>query len=137
MSGAAASGAAVAAAIAAAAKKRREMEEESMAQYNADDLKDWEFKIVRANTRRFKTAEAIRQLCEEESQAGWELIEKFDDSRIRFKRHTEARNRDQHLKIDPYRTQVGMGEGKIVAVVLGIIAVLAGLIAIFIVTSAQ
>ena len=50
---------------AAAAKKRREREEENMAQYNSDDLDGWEFKIVRAHTRKFRKAEQVEIVCQD------------------------------------------------------------------------
>lgn len=127
MSGAAGGGAAAAAA-AAARKKRLREEEEDMTGYSEHDLEGWEFKIVRANTRRFKTREAVETLCREEAKAGWEMVEKFDDTRIRFKRRVEKRSMDKHLDIDPYRSQVGMGEGKIAGLVIGIIALAGGLV---------
>ena len=127
-------GAAAGGAVAAAAHKRRlqeEEEEERMAGYNSKDLDGWEFKIVRANSRRFRTAEAVRQLCEEEAKTGWEMVEKFDDQRIRFKRHVEKRADDRLSEIDPYRTLVGFSEGKIVLIVLAVIAV-AGLVGLLV-----
>jgi hypothetical protein len=125
--GATAGGAAAAgAAAAAAARRRQQEEEENMTAYSKDDLEGWEFKIVRANTSKFKNHQAVQELCAEEAKAGWEMVEKFDDQRIRFKRRVEKRSGDMHLDIDPYRTQVGMSEGKIVSVVLGIVALLAG-----------
>ena len=92
--------------VAAAQHLRRE--EEIVTQHGIDEIEGWEFKIVRAATRKFKDPEFFRQICEEEAQSGWEMLEKFDDSRIRFKRRAENRDRDQHRDIDPYRTQVGM-----------------------------
>lgn len=120
-------GAGAAAAAAAAAAKRMREEEEDMTGYSKDDLDGWEFKIVRANTRKFKNQAAVQQLCNEEAKAGWEMVEKFDDQRIRFKRRTEKRAGDRHLEIDPYRTQIGITEGHIVAIVLGIVAAVGGL----------
>ena len=101
-----------------------------MTGYNANEMDGWEFKIVRANTRKFKNPEAIRQLCDEEAKAGWEMVEKFDDQRIRFKRPVEKRSGDQYLDIDPYRTQFGMSEGHIVAIVLGVLLVVGGIAAL-------
>lgn len=124
-------------AAAAAAAKRMRQEEEDMTGYNANDLDGWEFKIVRANTRKFSSREAVRQLCDEEARAGWEMIEKFDDSRIRFKRKIEHRSRDQHLEIDPYRSEVGIGQGKLVTVILAGIILLGGLILLFATLSKQ
>ncbi|HOP07471.1 MAG TPA: hypothetical protein PLF13_09285 [candidate division Zixibacteria bacterium] len=130
-SGGAAAGAAVAAAAAARKKRAMQEEEERLTSYNKEDLEGWEFKIVRANTRKFRTAEAVKQLCDEEAKAGWELIEKFDDSRIRFKRPVSRRSQDSHSEIDPYRTLVGLSEGTMVIVILGII-VAVGAVALFI-----
>lgn len=118
--------AAVAAAVAAQKKRQRQQEEEErLTTYRPDDLEGWEFKIVRSSTGAFKKREVVEQLRREESQAGWEMVEKFDDSRIRFKRRTDRRANDQHLATDPYRTNYGMSEGKLAAIivisVLGII----------------
>lgn len=128
MSGAA--GAAAGAAVAAAAAKRAaelRQEEEDMTGYSADDLDGWEFKIVRANTRKFKDPRAVKKICDEEAKAGWEMLEKFDNSRIRFKRKIEHRSRDQYTEIDAYRSETGITQGSIVAMVLGILALLGGL----------
>lgn len=125
-------GAAAGAAAAAAAARRMREEEEDMTGYNKDDLDGWEFKIVRANTGKFKTREAVQQLCNEEAKAGWEMVEKFDNQRIRFKRRVEKRAGDRNLTIDAYRTNIGVTEGQIVAIVLGIVAALGGLIALLI-----
>jgi hypothetical protein len=118
-------GATAATTAAAAAAARRRTEEEEMTRYSKEDLEGWEFKIVRSTSRKFKTAEAVRQLCAEEGRAGWEMVEKFDDTRIRFKRRVEKRADDAHLDIDPYRTHIGITEGGLVLV---IILVLGGLV---------
>lgn len=99
---------------AAAAEKRRQMllaEEEDMTEYTQDDLKsDWEFKIVRSDTAAFRKSEVLNELLEQEAQAGWVMLEKFDDSRVRFKRPRSARGKDALLPadVDPYRTQYGI-----------------------------
>jgi hypothetical protein len=119
---AAAAGAAGAAA--AAARRRMIEEEEEMTPYRAEDLKDnWEFKILRSTTGAFGNPEKLRLALEEEARAGWILVEKFDHGRIRLKRPANARQGDANLDFDPYRTYVGMSEGKfavaIAASVLG------------------
>ncbi|MBU8934643.1 MAG: hypothetical protein KOO62_11655 [candidate division Zixibacteria bacterium] len=119
-------GGAIAAAAAAKKKRRLQEEEERLTNYNNDDLKDWEFKIVRSVTEKFKSHEAVQKLCAEEAQAGWEMVEKFDNGRIRFKRRIECRSRDGHLQIDPYRTNIGFTEGSFVMVILGVIALTGG-----------
>lgn len=126
--------AATTAAVAAAQKKRaqEQHEEETLTKYSADDLDGWEFKIVRSNTGKFKSYEYVQQVIKEEAQNGWEMVEKFDDGRIRFKRKTSRRSMDQHAQIDPYRTTVGMGQGSLVLIILltvfGAIGVLLGVI---------
>ncbi len=81
-----------------------------MTQYTQDDLqKDYEFKIVRSGSAAFRKPETLKELVEEESRAGWVMLEKFDDGRVRFKRPRSARARDAFLPegVDPYRTQYG------------------------------
>jgi hypothetical protein len=53
-------------------------------------------------------AKRQRELQREEARAGWEMLEKFDDNRVRFRRKIEHRDGDLHRDIDPYRTLVGM-----------------------------
>src|SRR5687767_15897396 len=105
---------AAAGAAAAAAKHRAEQEEEEeMTAYNSQDLNEgWEIKIVRSSTGAFKKPETFRKLIEEESRAGWILVEKFDNGRVRFKRPFAARERDTTLSsgIDPYRFVYVMSE---------------------------
>ena len=125
-------GSTVAITAAAAAKKRREQEEEEeMTQYSSQDLDGWEFKIVRSLSGKFSNREAVQRLCSEEARAGWELVEKFDNNRIRFKRKIERRSHDQSLDFDPYRTSVGMGEGSLVIIIIGIIAVVVVAVLLF------
>jgi len=102
-----------------------------------DPASDWEFKIVRSDTGVFRKPEVVRQLVEEEARAGWVLLEKFDDSRIRFKRPRSARARDAFLPdgVDPYRTQYDANAARravLVGVVLGLVLLLgAGVAATF------
>ncbi len=118
--------AAASAAGAAAAARIRRMhdEEESMTPYSREDLEnDWEFKIVRSVFNSFGNPAKLQQLIEREAQSGWTMVEKFDDQRVRFKRRASDRLRDSMLPagIDPYDTNFGMGEGKYVLLVFGII----------------
>ena len=124
MSTAATTGA-ITAAIAAAEKRKKEAEEEEkLTPYKTDDLDGWEFKIVRSATGKFRNRAAVEKLRQEEAQAGWEMLEKFDDNRIRFKRRVENRSRDAHLDLDPYRASVGFGAK--ISVVIGVLNLLAG-----------
>ena len=106
-------------------------EEEDMAQYTQDDLEgDWEFKIVRSDSAAFRKPEVLNKLIEEEAQAGWTMLEKFDDSRVRFKRPRSARARDTFRPegVDPYRTRYGTfaTQSAVLATLVGLL-LLAGL----------
>ncbi len=114
------SGAAAAAAAAAELSKRRE--EEEMTSYSENDLSEgWEFKILRSYMKAFRKPEKLKKHLEEEGRAGWVLVEKFDDERLRLKRPASARRGDAALDFNPYRTQVGPSEGAVILVVLGIV----------------
>jgi hypothetical protein len=89
---------------------QQEKEEEEMTQYTREDLDDdWEFKIVRSSTGAFRKRETLDKLREEEARAGWVMLEKMDDSRVRFKRPRRAQAQDTYLPpdVDPYRTTYG------------------------------
>jgi hypothetical protein len=124
-----------AAAHAAQVKKKKQQEEEEMTQYTNRELsEDYEFKIVRSATGAFKKRENVEQVIAEEAAAGWVLVEKFDNERLRFKRPASARRKDAMLPpgIDPYRTNFGVGEGGLAVIILGVMVLLGGLIAFFI-----
>lgn len=78
-------------------------------QPKASQLVGWEFKIVRANQDLFRDPAVFQRLCEEEAQAGWMLLEKLDDRRVRFKRPAAVRDiiAPESLTHDPYRTHYG------------------------------
>ena len=125
--------AAGASAAAAAARRRREQEEEEVTLMNTDPSGAVEYKILRSATGAFKDPAKFRAALDEEARAGWELVEKLDDSRARLRRSTECRKRDGELGQDPYRTHVGMGEIAlamwiVVAVLVGV-ALLLGAVA--------
>lgn len=101
---------AIIAAQAAQEEQRKRKEEETMTNYTNEDLEqNWEFKIVRASGPAFHRPEIFQALLEEEALSGWEMVEKLDDQRVRFKRRRELRRKDAALPpgIDPYRTQYG------------------------------
>lgn len=114
----------------AAAQQRATDEETKLTRYSPADLNGWEFKIVRSNTNRFKNPEHLRMLCIEEARNGWEMLEKFDSMRVRFKRRTDRRVTDGSGSIDPYRTSVGITEGAIALIVIGSIALVIGIVLI-------
>lgn len=90
-----------------------------MTDYHPNDLADgWEFKILRSSTAVFKNPERMRAILEDETKAGWVLVEKFDDRRIRLKRPASVGRMDAKLDFDPYRTDVGGSNGLILVVIL-------------------
>jgi hypothetical protein len=111
-------------ATAAAVAHRRLEEEETITNYSTQDLAgEWEFKIVRANTGVFRKPAELAKLVKEESLAGWILLEKFDNTRIRFKCPVSARQDDYRLPqgVDPYRTQYGMSPWIFAVILTGVI----------------
>lgn len=118
------------AAHAAAEKKRKE--EETMTDYRPEDLaQDWEFKFVRSGTGAFRNPAVQARVEAEEALAGWTLLEKFDNERLRFKRPVSARRKDEMLPrgVDPYRTTYGMGEGSVAFWVVLAALLIGGLLA--------
>ncbi len=95
-------------------RRREEVEEENLTRYesnmSSEQPKGWEFKILRTNSGGFRSRKVLNKACAEEAQAGWILLEKLDDHRLRFRRPITARDRDQQCKIDPYRTRYGIAE---------------------------
>jgi hypothetical protein len=116
-------------ATAAAAQRRLLEEEEKMAPYADDELRDdWEFKIVRANRRVFHDPAELQKLISQEQPAGWVLLEKLDDSRVRFKRRRSAQANDARLLttgVDAYRSHYGLSPNAYAAIIVGVALVLA------------
>jgi len=52
-----------------------------------------EYKIIRNVTKAFRNPAVFQQTLQEEAQAGWQLVEKLDDSRVRLRRSIEWRAR--------------------------------------------
>ena len=101
-----------------------------MTPYTPHDLaENWEFKILRSATGAFKDPAVMQRYLAEEAQAGWTLVEKFDNSRIRLKRPATARQQDAQGTFDPYRTRVGISEVGLGLVIAG--SILGGLVVLF------
>ncbi len=100
---------------------RRVREEENWMQFDIPErleetthndrfpIPQWEYKIVRARRDLFRDRAVLEQLCHEEAQAGWQLLEKLDDRRVRFVRSVALRHHldDRELPFDAYRTHYG------------------------------
>ena len=65
---------------------------------------EWEYKILVSPSGSFKKQDVFQQALQEEASAGWTLMEKFDNKRLRLKRPVSARDRDSSLDFNPYRT---------------------------------
>lgn len=89
---------------------------------------EWEYKIVRAHYDLFRNAQEFIKLCEEEAQAGWILLEKLDDRRVRFKRSVAMREKVDvtQLAFDPYRCYYG--RANYLAHVIGAIAAVTAMV---------
>jgi hypothetical protein len=114
---------------AAEAKRKQHEEEEELSTYRKEDLEQgWEYKILRSALSEFGKPEVFARAVETERLGGWELVEKFDDERVRFRRLIAARTKDSMLPAgyDPYRTRHGISEGMLALwVILAIFAVMA------------
>lgn len=119
---------------AAAAAREQQREEEVMTPYAAQDLDGWEFKIVRSATGKFRNPEFLRQVSLDEAKAGWEILEKFDNYRVRFKRRTDNRYGDTGTGSDPYRTTVGATEARVALFVILALAIAGALVAAIVLT---
>ncbi len=117
---------------AAAARAKEREEEEDMTPYSDNDsLSNWEFKIIRSGTGLFGRPDKLREVLEEEAHAGWELVEKFDNNRVRLRRPVAAGKDDFTLDFDPYRTWIGVSESGMVARGLVVSAVVGAIILAF------
>jgi hypothetical protein len=91
-------------------RRLEEEEEEEMSSPDAVEATRHEYKILRSATGAFRSPVKFSELLNEEARAGWELLEKLSDHRVRLRRHIKWRNDDARLSQDPYRTRVGMSE---------------------------
>lgn len=66
-----------------------------------------EYKIIQSTTPHFAKAENLNHILAEEAQAGWALVEKFDNYKLRLQREISHRSGDKERTIDPYRVHVG------------------------------
>lgn len=93
-----------------------------MTPYQPQDLSgDWEFKFLRSVTGSFGNPRKLKEALDQEAKAGWALVEKFDNQRIRLKRPASARSGDGTLGFDPYRSYVGLSEVKFSLVLVALI----------------
>lgn len=89
-------------------------------------LSGWEYKIVRAERNIFRDPAVFSKLCAEEELAGWVLLEKLDNRRVRFKRPLALRTlvQAERLAFDPYRTEYGTAIGRRIWIAIAFLAAL-------------
>jgi hypothetical protein len=106
-----------------------------MTPYSPKDLSEnWEFKILRSATGKFRDPMWLHAILAEETRAGWSMVEKFDDTRVRLKRPSSARKNDAALGFDPYRIWVGVSPARFTVILLLCIFAGAGLIVAIVAT---
>lgn len=93
-----------------------------------------EYKIVQSTTPLFANRAKLEAILAEEAKAGWRLVEKLDNFKLRLQRETSHRDRDDELGFDAYRTQVGLSN--FVTYSLATVATLAVVYAIFLAVGA-
>ncbi len=67
-----------------------------------------EYKIVQSQTPLFASTPKMLEVLAEEAKAGWRLLEKEDNYRIKLQRDISHREGDKNLDFDAYRTSVGV-----------------------------
>lgn len=67
-----------------------------------------EFKTMQAQTPLFADTKKMQEVLAAEAKAGWDLLEKEDNYRIKLQRDISHRSNDGNLDVDPYRTTVGV-----------------------------
>lgn len=69
---------------------------------------DLEYKIIQSQTPLFADTAKMHEVLEQEAKAGWRLLEKEDNYRIKVQRDISHRAGDKDLDFDAYRTSVGV-----------------------------
>lgn len=69
---------------------------------------DLEYKIIQAQTPLFAETAKMHELLEVEATAGWRLLEKESNYRIKLQREVSHRKNDPSLNIDAYRSTIGV-----------------------------
>jgi hypothetical protein len=67
-----------------------------------------EYKIIQSQTPLFASTPKMMEVLAEEAKAGWSLLEKEDNYRIKLKRDVASRDDDKNLDFDAYRSTVGV-----------------------------
>ena len=89
---------------------------------------DHEYKVIQSQTPLFADTAKMHEILAQEAKAGWELLEKEDNYRIKVQRDTKHRENDKNLDIDAYRSSVGVPSlvtyGATALVTIGIVSII-------------
>jgi len=69
---------------------------------------DLEYKVIQSQTPLFADTAKMHEVLAQEARAGWQLLEKEDNYRIKVQRNISHRDKDSSLDFDAYRTSVGV-----------------------------
>ncbi|PCI73978.1 MAG: hypothetical protein COB20_15630 [SAR86 cluster bacterium] len=69
---------------------------------------DLEYKTIQAQTPLFADSKQMHAMLEEEAKAGWQMLWKEDNYKIKLQRETSHRENDKNLDFDAYRSTVGV-----------------------------
>lgn len=87
-----------------------------------------EYKVIQAQTPLFSDSNKMHEILDQEARAGWRLLEKEDNFKIRLQRDISHRENDRNLDFDAYRTTVGVSSvvtyGATALVTLAIVSVI-------------
>ncbi len=67
-----------------------------------------EYKVIQAQTPLFSDTAKMHEILDQEARAGWQLLEKEDNYRIKLQRNISHRDNDKNLDFDAYRSNVGV-----------------------------
>ena len=67
-----------------------------------------EYKVITSQTPMFSDTAKMQEVLDQEARAGWQLLEKQDNYKIRLQREISHRENDKTLDADAYRTTVGV-----------------------------
>lgn len=89
---------------------------------------DIEYKVMQAQTPLFSETAKMHEVLEQEAKAGWQLLEKEDNYRIKLQRNVSHRENDKNLGFDAYRSTVGVSSmvtyGATAVVTIAIVSVI-------------
>jgi|TARA_B110000971_G_scaffold89800_1_gene92366 hypothetical protein len=87
-----------------------------------------EYKVLQSQTPLFSSTAKMHKELELESKAGWSLLEKEDNYRIKLQRDISNRANDKNLDIDAYRSTAGVSSvvtyGATAAFTLAVVSVI-------------